>query len=103
MKDNKGSYSGAGFLIDAEKRWIATNTHLSSQNPESVEIAFKGQRFVDAKLLEDQRREAGGSACDRGCGLRKVIDSIPDQAPVTTHRGPEPRDRGHRFDSQIGS
>ena len=51
MKDNKGSHSGAGFLIDAERGWIATNAHVSSRNPESVEIAFKDQGFVDAKLL----------------------------------------------------
>jgi S1-C subfamily serine protease len=51
MKDNKGSYSGAGFLIDAERGWIATNAHVSSRNPESLEIAFKGRSFVDAKLL----------------------------------------------------
>ena len=51
MRDNKGSHSGAGFLIDAERGWIATNAHVSSRNPESLEIAFKGQNFVDAKLL----------------------------------------------------
>jgi len=51
MGDNKGSHSGAGFLIDAEKGWIATNAHVSSRNPESIEIAFKGQSFLDAKLL----------------------------------------------------
>jgi serine protease Do len=51
MKDNKGSHTGAGFLIDAERGWIATNAHVSSRNPESLEIAFKGQSFVDAKLL----------------------------------------------------
>jgi len=51
LKDNKGSFSGAGFLIDAEKGWIATNAHVSSRNPESIEIAFKGRRFIDAKLL----------------------------------------------------
>jgi S1-C subfamily serine protease len=51
MRDNKGSHSSAGFLIDAERGWIATNAHVSSRNPESVEIAFKDQSFVDAKLL----------------------------------------------------
>jgi S1-C subfamily serine protease len=51
MKDDKGSHSGAGFLIDAERGWIATNAHVSSRNPESLEIAFKGKSFVDAKLL----------------------------------------------------
>ena len=51
MKDRKGSHSGAGFLIDSERGWIATNAHVSSRNPASVEIAFKDKSFVDAKLL----------------------------------------------------
>ena len=51
MKDSKGSHTGAGFLIDAERGWIATNAHVSSRNPESVEVSFKGQSFFEAKLL----------------------------------------------------
>ncbi|MDC0033323.1 trypsin-like peptidase domain-containing protein [Alphaproteobacteria bacterium] len=51
MKDNKGSHTGAGFLIDATRGWIATNAHVSSRNPESLEIAFKDQSFFDAQLL----------------------------------------------------
>ena len=51
MKDNKGSFTGAGFLIDAKRGWIATNAHVSSRNPESLEIAFKEKPFVDAELL----------------------------------------------------
>ena len=51
LKDKKGSFTGAGFLINKEKGWIATNAHVSSRNPESIEIAFKGQRFVESKLL----------------------------------------------------
>ena len=51
LKDEKGSHTGAGFLIDAERGWIATNAHVPSRNPESLEIAFKGQKFIDAELL----------------------------------------------------
>lgn len=51
MKDKKGSHTGAGFLIDEKRGWIATNAHVSSRNPESVEVSFKGQSFFDAKLL----------------------------------------------------
>lgn len=51
MKDNKGSHSGAGFLIDQQRGWIATNAHVSSRNPESVEVAFKGRGFVGANLI----------------------------------------------------
>ena len=50
LKDKKGSFTGAGFLINKEKGWIATNAHVSSRNPESIEIAFKDRRFVEAKL-----------------------------------------------------
>ncbi len=49
--DNKGSFTGAGFLIDAKKGWIATNAHVSSRNPASIEVAFKGQAFTEAKLV----------------------------------------------------
>ena len=48
MKDNKGSFTGARFLIDAKRGWIATTAHVSSRNPESLEIAFKENPFVDA-------------------------------------------------------
>ena len=51
MKDNKGAHEGAGFLIDGNKGWIATNAHVASRNPESVEVSFKNQRFFEAKLL----------------------------------------------------
>lgn len=51
MMDRKGSHSGAGFLIDAERGWIATNAHVSSRNPESVEVSFKGKPFVEANLI----------------------------------------------------
>ena len=51
LTDNKGSFTGAGFLIDAKKGWIATNAHVSSRNPASIEIAFKSQAFTEAKLI----------------------------------------------------
>jgi serine protease Do len=51
IKDNKGSHRGAGFLIDKRSGWIVTNAHVSSRNPESLEVAFKNQKFIDAKLV----------------------------------------------------
>jgi serine protease Do len=50
-EDKKGSFSGAGFLIDSKRGWIATNAHVTSRNPESVEVAFKDKAFTDAKLI----------------------------------------------------
>ena len=49
-KDKRGSFSGAGFLIDREAGWIITNAHVSSRNPANIEIAFKGENFIDARL-----------------------------------------------------
>jgi serine protease Do len=51
INDNKGSHRGAGFLIDKDEGWIMTNAHVSSRNPKSLEVAFKGQKFIDAKLI----------------------------------------------------
>ena len=50
IKDKKGSFSGAGFLIEKKLGWIVTNVHVSSRNPESLEVAFKGGKFIEAKL-----------------------------------------------------
>ena len=51
MEDEKGSFTGAGFLIDSKRGWIFTNAHVSSRNPESVEVAFKDKAFTNAKLI----------------------------------------------------
>jgi len=50
FEDTRGSYSGAGFLIDRSLGWIVTNAHVSSRNPESLEVAFKGKKFIDVSL-----------------------------------------------------
>ncbi|HIF59994.1 MAG TPA: serine protease, partial [Rhodospirillales bacterium] len=51
IKDNKGSHRGAGFLLDKTSGWIMTNAHVSSRNPKSLEVAFKDEKFIDAKLI----------------------------------------------------
>ena len=48
IKDKKGTYSGAGFLIEKKLGWIVTNAHVSSRNPESLDVAFKGGKFIPA-------------------------------------------------------
>jgi serine protease Do len=50
-KDKAGSSAGAGFLIDKGLGWIATNAHVSSRNPSKIEIAFKGDDYIDGQLL----------------------------------------------------
>ena len=49
--DEKGSFSGAGFMVDKTLGWIATNAHVTATNPSIVEVAFKGQDFARAQLF----------------------------------------------------
>jgi len=51
LKDERGSFSGAGFLINQSLGWIATNAHVSATNPSAVEVAFKGEKFAEARLI----------------------------------------------------
>ena len=53
--DNIGSLRGAGFLIDKERGWIVTNAHVSTRNPDSIQIAFKDQDYADGKLVYADR------------------------------------------------
>ncbi|HIC70767.1 MAG TPA: hypothetical protein EYO88_01575, partial [Alphaproteobacteria bacterium] len=51
LKDERGSFLGAGFLINKALGWVATNAHVSASNPSVVEVAFKGEKFSEAKLV----------------------------------------------------
>ena len=47
----RGSSFGSGFLVDRKRGWIATNAHVSGQNPASLEVAFRNRGYSDAKLV----------------------------------------------------
>ena len=51
VNDERGSFSGAGFLVDKKRGWIATNAHVTSTNPSVVEVAFKDQVFEQVTVL----------------------------------------------------
>jgi S1-C subfamily serine protease len=50
-EDQKGSSSGAGFLIDKNKRWILTNAHVVGRSPSYIKVAFKGEKYVSAQKV----------------------------------------------------
>ena len=72
LEDDQGSVEGAGFLIDAQKRWVLTNAHVVGQSPSSVQVAFADgvyrparkvyvDSFIDMAVLEladDGKRHA---------------------------------------------
>jgi S1-C subfamily serine protease len=51
IEDTKGSSTGAGFVIDAARGWIATNAHVVGQSPSEVQVAFADDEFRPARKL----------------------------------------------------
>jgi len=49
--DRKGAMRGAGFLVDAERGWIMTNSHVVSGSQARVEIAFADNEFTEARRV----------------------------------------------------
>src|SRR5437867_12634914 len=51
MEDRRGSFSGAGFLVDAERGWVLTNAHVVGQCPSTVTAAFADGPFQPARKI----------------------------------------------------
>ncbi len=51
LEDSRGSFGGAGFLVDAKRRWVLTNAHVVGQSPSVVETAFADGKFRPARKI----------------------------------------------------
>ena len=51
LEDEQGSFSGAGFLVDAQRGWVLTNAHVVGQCPSNVQVAFANEGFKPARKL----------------------------------------------------
>lgn len=49
-EDDAGTSNGAGFVVDKDRGWILTNAHVSGRGTGFIEIAFKGNDFVEAEI-----------------------------------------------------
>jgi S1-C subfamily serine protease len=49
--EEKGVFTGAGFVVDAKKGWILTNAHVVSRSPASIRIALYDGSVSDAKRI----------------------------------------------------
>lgn len=47
----KGTYSGAGLLVDKERGWIFTNAHVVGRGPSVTSLAFINEKEIEAKKL----------------------------------------------------
>lgn len=48
-EDKKGTYRGAGFVVDAKRGWIVTNAHMSSRSYAAVSAAFLSGDYVPVR------------------------------------------------------
>jgi S1-C subfamily serine protease len=51
IEDERGSFEGAGFLVDAERGWVVTNAHVVGQSPSTVQVAFADEDLRPARKL----------------------------------------------------
>jgi S1-C subfamily serine protease len=51
ITDTRGSFEGAGFLVDAARGWILTNAHVVAQSPSEVQVAFADEDFQAARKV----------------------------------------------------
>ena len=49
--DKRGTIKGAGFVVDQQRGWIATNAHVASRSAASLTVAFRDQEPIRAKRL----------------------------------------------------
>ncbi len=50
-KDEGGSSTGTGFLIDRKRGWILTNAHVATRSPAKIEVSFKDGASIAAKRI----------------------------------------------------
>ena len=104
LEDERGSFSGAGFLVDSTRGWVLTNAHVVGQSPADITVAFAGgtfrparkiyvDSFTDVAVLEvpadDRRHPVAPIDCD---GVPEVGEAVgafghPLGMPFTGTRG----------------
>ena len=77
IEDVRGSFQGAGFVVDAKRGWILTNAHVVGRSPAAISVAFADEPFVPAeRLYVDSFTDMAVLVVPSGIGNRKV-------APIT--------------------
>lgn len=104
IEDERGSFSGAGFLVDATRGWVLTNAHVVGHSPSDVTLAFAGgtfrparkiyvDSFTDVAVLEvaadDRRHPVAPIDCDRVPDVGEAVGAFghPLGMPFTGTRG----------------
>jgi len=51
VEDQRGSFEGAGFVVDATRGWVLTNAHVVGHSPSQITVAFADRPFRPAKKI----------------------------------------------------
>ena len=51
VSDRRGVFTGAGFIVDRKRGWIATNAHVVGRINKSVRVKFKDGGYRPAELI----------------------------------------------------
>ena len=49
--DHRGTYHGAGFVVDTQRGWIFTNAHVVARSPSVVHVSFRGGDYIPVTKL----------------------------------------------------
>ena len=104
IEDERGSFEGAGFLVDSERGWVLTNAHVVGRSPSELQVAFADlpyrparkvyvDPYADIAIIEVSEKDRRRSAAPLGCDdIPEVGESIgafghPLSMPFTGSRG----------------
>jgi S1-C subfamily serine protease len=51
FEDEAGNFTGAGFVVDAERGWIVTNAHVVSRSPAKLRVRLRGGPWLPARRV----------------------------------------------------
>jgi S1-C subfamily serine protease len=49
--DELGVFSGAGFVVDAQRGWVVTNAHVTTRSPATIRLRFRNGAWIAAKRV----------------------------------------------------
>ena len=104
VEDSRGSFEGAGFLVDAERGWVLTNAHVVGRSPSEIQVAFADlpyrparkiyvDPYADIAIIEvsekDRHRPAAPLGCEETPEVGESIGAFghPLGMPFTGSRG----------------
>ena len=94
VEDERGSFHGSGFLVDAERGWIVTNAHVVGQSPSEVEVAFAGDEYRPARKqsLHDDDLPSNGAEVSWADSTQKAAELVHQgRAPPRSSRPADAR------------